>query len=77
VPGADVTLGGVTFEWEPSTPAGMAVLMAHRGTDPRLERDNRPRASQRKEAKLRRHAPHDDAYYASLPHENTDDIEDE
>ncbi|HEX4223922.1 MAG TPA: GTPase ObgE [Pseudonocardiaceae bacterium] len=76
VPGADVTLGGVTFEWEPSTPAGMAVLMSHRGTDPRLERDNRPRASDRKAAKLMRHAPHDDAYYASLPAENTDDLAD-
>ncbi|HEY2696780.1 MAG TPA: GTPase ObgE [Pseudonocardiaceae bacterium] len=77
VPGADVTLGGITFEWEPSTPAGIAAVMAHRGTDPRLERTDRPRADQRKAAKLARHAPHDDAYYASLPAENTDDIEDE
>jgi hypothetical protein len=55
----------------------MAVLMSHRGTDPRLERTNRPNADVRKAAKIARHTSHDDAYYASLPAENTDDIEDE
>ena len=64
IPGAEVTLGGITFEWEPSTPAGMAVTMSHRGTDPRLDRTDRPRAFQRKAEKLRRHERHDDAFYA-------------
>jgi GTP-binding protein len=52
VPGASVTIGDVTFDWEPSTPAGLAaVAMAHRGTDPRLEPDNRPSAADRKQAR--------------------------
>jgi GTP-binding protein len=55
VPGASVTIGDVTFEWEPSTPAGIAaVTMAHRGTDPRLENDDRPRAAERKYARRAR-----------------------
>jgi GTP-binding protein len=56
VPGASVTIGDVTFGWEPSTPAGIAaVAMAHRGTDPRLDRDNRPSATDRRQAKRVRH----------------------
>jgi GTP-binding protein len=52
VPGTAVTIGGVTFDWEPSTPAGIAaVTMAHRGTDPRLERGNRIGAADRKAAR--------------------------
>jgi GTP-binding protein len=55
VPGAPVTIGDVTFDWQPSTPAGIAaVTMAHRGTDPRLEKDDRPRASERKYARRAR-----------------------
>ncbi|HEX5402630.1 MAG TPA: GTPase ObgE [Pseudonocardiaceae bacterium] len=55
VPGASVTIGDVTFEWEPSTPAGIAaVTMSHRGTDPRLEQDDRPRAAERKYARRAR-----------------------
>jgi GTPase len=52
IPGSAVTIGNVTFEWEPSTPAGIAaVTMAHRGTDPRLERDQRVGAADRKAAR--------------------------
>jgi GTP-binding protein len=52
VPGAAVTIGNVTFDWEPSTPAGIAaVAMAHRGTDPRLDQDHRPSASDRKQSR--------------------------
>ncbi|HEY3609664.1 MAG TPA: GTPase ObgE, partial [Pseudonocardiaceae bacterium] len=52
IPGTAVTIGSVTFEWEPSTPAGIAaVTMAHRGTDPRLERDQRVGAAERKAAR--------------------------
>jgi GTP-binding protein len=52
MPGTAVTIGDVTFDWEPSTPAGIAaVTMAHRGTDPRLERDHRVGAAERKAAR--------------------------
>jgi GTP-binding protein len=52
IPGSAVTIGDVTFDWEPSTPAGIAaVTMAHRGTDPRLERDHRVGAADRKAAR--------------------------
>ncbi len=52
IPGTAVTIGDVTFDWEPSTPAGIAaVTMAHRGTDPRLERDHRVGAAERKAAR--------------------------
>ncbi|AOS62453.1 GTPase ObgE [Actinoalloteichus hymeniacidonis] len=49
-PGASVTLGGLTFDWEPSTPAGVAVSMTGRGTDRRLERNDRVPAKDRKAA---------------------------
>jgi GTPase len=61
VPGAAVTIGDVTFDWEPSTPAGIAaVTLAHRGTDPRLDADDRPRAADRKHAKRVRRGLVDD-----------------
>ena len=41
VPGCPVTIGDVTFDWEPSTPAGVAVLLSGRGTDRRLEQSSR------------------------------------
>lgn len=55
VPGSPVTIGAVTFDWEPSTPAGIAVAMQTRGNDPRLEEvSERPNAAERKQAKRRR-----------------------
>ncbi|WP_424184844.1 GTPase ObgE [Actinokineospora sp. G85] len=54
VPGCPVTIGDVTFEWEPSTPAGIAMTMTGRGTDPRLDNLDRLSASDRKAAKLAR-----------------------
>jgi GTP-binding protein len=53
-PGATVTIGDVTFDWEPSTPSGAAVALGHRGSDPRLARATRVSAAQRKAAKLAR-----------------------
>jgi GTPase len=53
-PGAPVTIGDVTFDWEPTTPAGVAVLMSGRGTDRRLEQDSRVRAMERKTARNER-----------------------
>jgi GTP-binding protein len=50
-PGAPVTIGAVTFDWEPSTPAGMMVALERRGDDPRLDRNERIGASERKAAR--------------------------
>lgn len=48
VEGSDVTIGDVTFEWEPSTPAGVDLRRTGRGTDVRLEGTERVGASERK-----------------------------
>ncbi len=50
-PGCPVTIGGVTFDWEPTLEAGVEVLMHERGHDPRLERNDRIGAAERKTAK--------------------------
>jgi GTPase len=53
VPGAEVTVGEVTFDWEPSEMEEFAANL--RGQDVRLERDTRVRADERRYAKdLRR-----------------------
>jgi GTP-binding protein len=53
--GCPVTIGDVTFEWEPSTPAGAAaVRLGGRGTDWRLDDDERISAAQRKTARRAR-----------------------
>jgi GTPase len=59
VPGTTVTIGDVAFDWEPSTPAGIAaVTMTQRGTDPRLEAgNNRMSAAERKAARRVRRTP--------------------
>jgi GTP-binding protein len=60
VGGSPVTIGGVTFDWEPATPAGVAHALSRRGADPRLaERAGHPRASaaERKAAKRERRRP--------------------
>jgi GTPase len=57
-PGSPVTIGGVTFDWEPATPAGAAaVRLSGRGTDTRLDRDDRVGAAERKAARRLRRAP--------------------
>jgi GTP-binding protein len=53
-PGCPVTIGDVTFDWEPSTPAGIAMLMHKRGHDPRLDQNLRITAAERKAAKRAR-----------------------
>ena len=50
-PGCAVTIGTMTFDWEPQTPAGVAadqVTPSGRGTDIRLERNDRIGADERK-----------------------------
>jgi GTP-binding protein len=55
-PGAPVTIGEVTFDWEPSTPSGAIVALGHRGADPRLDRSTRVTAAERKSARAARRA---------------------
>jgi GTP-binding protein len=52
--GCAVTIGDMTFDWEPQTPAGIDVTMSGRGTDLRLEQDDRVRADERKIARKQR-----------------------
>ena len=62
-----MTIGDVTFDWEPTTPAGVAVLMSGRGTDRRLEQDERVGAADRKAARADRRRHHsDDELFADL-----------
>ena len=58
--GAPVTIGDMTFDWEPSTPSGAMVALGHRGTDPRLARSTRPDAFSRKTLRKARRVRSDD-----------------
>ncbi|MDY6999508.1 MAG: GTPase ObgE [Actinomycetota bacterium] len=59
-PGCAVTIGDMTFDWEPQTPAGVDVTMSGRGTDTRLEQTERVSADERKAARrARRESPED------------------
>ena len=53
-PGCAVTIGDMTFDWEPQTPAGVDLQMSGRGTDVRLEQTDRVRADERKAARKAR-----------------------
>jgi GTP-binding protein len=56
--GCPVTIGHVTFDWEPATPAGAGgIRLGGRGTDWRLDSDERPGADQRKAARRARREP--------------------
>lgn len=59
-PGCEVTIGDVTFEWEPQTPAGVDVVLSGRGTDARLEQTDRVGAAERKAARKERRRPSGD-----------------
>ena len=49
--GSEVTIGGITFEWDPQTVAGVDQTPAYgRGKDRRLEQTDRVTAEQRKRA---------------------------
>ncbi len=47
-PGAPVTIGQVTFDWEPTTLAGVDVMQIGRGGDVRLDQTQRVGAAERK-----------------------------
>ncbi|NLE82842.1 MAG: GTPase ObgE [Rhodococcus sp.] len=49
-PGCSVTIGDVSFEWEPQTPAGVDLTRTGRGTDPRIDQVDRIGAAERKHA---------------------------
>lgn len=53
-PGCAVTIGDVTFDWEPQTPAGVDTYLSGRGTDIRLEQSDRVGADERKAARKAR-----------------------
>lgn len=53
-PGCAVTIGDVTFDWEPQTPAGVDTHLSGRGTDIRLEQTERVGADERKAARKAR-----------------------
>jgi GTP-binding protein len=57
--GAEVTIGDVTFDWVPTLRAG-AVPLGGRGTDVRLERNDRSRADQRKAGRKARRSAYDE-----------------
>ncbi|MCC3326312.1 GTPase ObgE [Nocardia abscessus] len=60
-PGAPVTIGAVTFEWEPQISAGIDMVPTGRGTDIRLEQSDRVSAAERKHAsRVRRGLVQDD-----------------
>ncbi|MFE3545907.1 GTPase ObgE [Nocardia sp. NPDC059177] len=47
-PGCSVTIGDVSFEWEPQVSAGVDIVPTGRGTDIRLENNDRVGAAERK-----------------------------
>ena len=59
-PGCAVTIGEMTFEWEPQTPAGVDVTPTGRGTVARLEHNDRVGAAERKELRRQRREHGDD-----------------
>ena len=50
-PGCAVTIGDMTFDWDPQTPAGVDMPLSGRGTDTRLEQTDRVSAAERKAAR--------------------------
>jgi GTP-binding protein len=59
-PGCEVTIGDVSFGWEPQTPAGVDVTPSGRGTDKRLDRPDRTPAAERKAARIERRSHTDE-----------------
>jgi GTP-binding protein len=55
-----VTIGAVTFDWEPQTAAGVDITMTGRGTDIRIDQSDRIGAAERKIARRERRRPGSD-----------------
>ncbi|MGA7053092.1 MAG: GTPase ObgE, partial [Mycobacterium sp.] len=60
-PGCAVTIGEMTFDWEPQTPAGQHIALTGRGTDVRLEQTDRVGADERKAARRQRREHRDES----------------
>jgi GTP-binding protein len=58
--GAEVTIGAVTFDWEPTLRSGVAEPHGGRGTDARLEDHHRIGADERKLARKARRSAYDE-----------------
>src|SRR3954462_13145293 len=76
--GDAVTIGGVTFDWEPTLPAGTLTVeessgLGGRGTDARIDAPHRVRAQERLAAKKLRRTP----YELSEPGWTDDDLPDD
>jgi GTP-binding protein len=76
--GDAVTIGGVTFDWEPTLPAGTLTVeetagLGGRGTDARIDAPHRVRAQERLAAKKLRRTP----YELSEPGWTDDEIPDD
>ncbi len=76
--GDPVTIGGVTFDWEPTLPAGTLTVeetagLGGRGTDARIDAPHRVRARERLAAKKLRRTP----YELSEPGWSDDEIPDD
>ncbi|MDK6259344.1 GTPase ObgE [Corynebacterium frankenforstense] len=63
VEGATVTIGGISFDWEPLTGAGVDPTDSARGTDARLSRTTRRSAAERKRASQARRGLIDEYQY--------------
>ena len=60
-PGAPVTIGDISFDWEPTAGVGVEATQADRGTDARLHRTDRVGAPERKALhRIRRGLPVED-----------------
>jgi GTPase len=63
--GAEVTIGDVTFDWEPTLRSGVREPTGGRGTDARLEPHNRVTADERKESRRARRSAYDEEFEAA------------
>ncbi|GAB3348358.1 GTPase ObgE [Modestobacter lapidis] len=77
-PGDAITVGDVTFDWEPTLPAGTLSVeeiagLGGRGTDTRLESDSRMRANERLAAKKARRTPYELTPLDDEPDPDADD----
>jgi GTP-binding protein len=63
--GAEVTIGEVTFDWEPTLRTGVGAAQGGRGSDARLEDHSRIGADERKAARKARRSAYDEELEAA------------
>jgi GTPase len=64
--GAEVTIGNVTFDWEPTLRSGVGAPHGGRGTDARLEDHSRVGADERKASRKARRSAYDEEVEAAI-----------